>query len=64
MYYDMLLEKWNLKLGYILNEDNYSCMEIKNENEFNKLIKEFPCQVHVSGSGRYFLIKTFFKLTY
>ena len=48
MYYDMLLDKWNTKLRNILNEDNYSCMEIKNDSEFDNLMNEFPCQVHVS----------------
>jgi hypothetical protein len=47
MYYDMLLDKWNKKMGNILKEDNYSCMEISNQNELDKLMNEFPCQVHV-----------------
>ena len=49
----MLLEKWNKKMGNILKDDNYSCMEINNQNEFDKLMNEFPCQVHVKREKRW-----------
>lgn len=54
MYYDMLLDKWNKRLYNILSEDNYSCMEIQDEIEYKKFIKQFPCQLDV---GIYFLFQ-------
>lgn len=41
----MLLSKWDDKLKTILNEDNYTCMEITDEAHYNQLMKVFPCQV-------------------
>ncbi len=36
-YYHVLLLKWNNKIKQILSEDNYNCMEIYDEQEYNKV---------------------------
>ena len=44
----MLLIKWNVKINTILNEDNYNCMEITREEDYNKLMEIFPVKLSVS----------------
>ena len=47
-YYQVLLMKWNEKIKDILKKDNYSCMEIEDQKEYDRLMKSFPCQLDVS----------------
>jgi hypothetical protein len=47
-YYQVLLMKWNEKIKDILKKDNYSCMEIEDPKEYDRLMKLFPCQLDVS----------------
>lgn len=44
----MLLNKWEERIRGILSQDNYNCMEIDNEEAYNKLLEIFPCQLDVS----------------
>lgn len=47
-YYDLLLIKCDEKIKQILSEDNYNCIEINSENEYNQCREEFPCPLDVS----------------
>ena len=47
-YYRVLLIKCDEKINTILNEDNYNCIEIENEEEYKKCRAEFPCPLDVS----------------
>ena len=47
-YYDLLLIKCDEKIKQILSEDNYNCIEINSEDEYNLCREEFPCPLDVS----------------
>lgn len=48
----MLLIKWDDKIKRILSEDNYNCMEIDDEEAYNKLLEIFPVKLNISIVGR------------
>jgi len=47
-YYKVLLLKSDKKIQDILNEDNYSCIEIDSKEKYNRCREEFPCPLDVS----------------
>ena len=52
-YYHMLLIKWNDKIRKILQDDNYSCMEIDSEEAYEKLVEIFPCRLNDPLRSKY-----------
>ncbi|CAF0744514.1 unnamed protein product [Brachionus calyciflorus] len=50
-YYSMLLNKWNEKIKIILNEDNYNCMEIDNEDAYKILMELFPLDLNLTSKN-------------
>lgn len=62
MYYDMLLDKWNSKIKSILSEDKHVSVETVNEEQYKKLVKQFPCFVDAFYNVNYHLRISLFLL--
>jgi len=50
-YYRVLLIKCDERIQEILSEDNYNCIELESEEEYNRCRQEFPCPLDVSLSN-------------
>ena len=47
----MLLKNWDEKIKTILDQDNYTCMEVADEETYNKLIEVFPCKLNLATAS-------------